>query len=188
MVLLAQVNPYLGPDVPEMHELQTRHSQMICGIAAHVKDRGVASVAIRSLAHAAECLTDRREQEEVLSIFEKINKETGWRIGFVFKELKEKWGWHDSLHNPRLNSINSNNSCHLIRASCRAKRSCRLAVAPPPPPPPPQPPAAAPRRPPSGIINPLYATADFTMPQHPYQNVYVAPNAVPHPHPTALYY
>jgi hypothetical protein len=54
---------------------------------------GVASIAIRSLAHAGEVLTDRRQQEEVFQIFEKINKETGWRIGFVYKELKEKWGW-----------------------------------------------------------------------------------------------
>ena len=57
--------------------------------------RGVASVALRSLAIAAECLNDRREQEEVLQIFEKISKETGWRIGFLHKELKEKWGWAD---------------------------------------------------------------------------------------------
>ena len=56
---------------------------------------GVASVAIRALAHAAEVLTDRREQEEVLQIFDKINKETGWRIGFVYKELKERWGWNE---------------------------------------------------------------------------------------------
>jgi hypothetical protein len=54
---------------------------------------GVASIAIRSLAHAGEVITDRTQQEEVISIFEKINKETGWRIGFVYKELKEKWGW-----------------------------------------------------------------------------------------------
>lgn len=52
-------------------------------------------MAIRSLAHAAEVLTSRVEQEEVLQIFDKINKETGWRIGFVYKELKEKWGWNE---------------------------------------------------------------------------------------------
>lgn len=157
-------------------------------------------MAIRSLAHAAECLTDRREQEEVLSIFEKINKETGWRIGFVFKELKEKWGWHDSPPQPppqqhqQQQLMPPNQSLLQSQALMPtyqqqyANNMQAVAVAPPPPPPPPQPPAAAPRRPPSGIINPLYATADFTMPQHPYQNVYVAPNAVPHPHPTALYY
>ena len=39
MLLLAQMNPYYGQDNLDMADLQTRHSQMICGIAAHVKDR-----------------------------------------------------------------------------------------------------------------------------------------------------
>ncbi|KAK4617755.1 Transcription factor [Fulvia fulva] len=96
MLLMAQIHPYYYvSNNPEMADMQHRHSQMICGIVAHVKDRGVASVAIRSLAHAAEVLTSRVEQEEVLQIFDKINKETGWRIGFVYKELKEKWGWNE---------------------------------------------------------------------------------------------
>ena len=38
-LLLAQINPYYGTDNTEMGDLQSRHSQMICGIAAHVKDR-----------------------------------------------------------------------------------------------------------------------------------------------------
>ncbi len=46
------------------------------------------SVALRSLAIAAECLVIRREQEEVLEIFEKIRKETGWKVGFLNKELR----------------------------------------------------------------------------------------------------
>ncbi|KAK4953730.1 hypothetical protein LTR10_008334 [Elasticomyces elasticus] len=94
-LLLAQINPYCGVDNMEMAELAKRHSNTICGIVAHVKDRGVASVALRSLAHAAEVLTDRAEQEEVLQIFDKINKETGWRIGFVYGDLKAKWGWNE---------------------------------------------------------------------------------------------
>ena len=39
MLLLAQTHPYWSTDHPEMGELQSRHSQMICGITAHVKDR-----------------------------------------------------------------------------------------------------------------------------------------------------
>ena len=39
MLLMAQIHPYYGLDNPEMLEMQTRHSQMICGIVAHVKDR-----------------------------------------------------------------------------------------------------------------------------------------------------
>jgi len=69
------------------------HAHQICGISVHVKDRGVASVALRSLAIAAECLTVRREQEEVLQLFIRIHKETGWRIGFIPKDLAKSWGW-----------------------------------------------------------------------------------------------
>ena len=90
MILVAQSNPYHTDD---MRELSLEHAHQVCGIAAHVKDRGVASVALRSLATAAECLEDRREQEEVLGIFTKIRKETGWKVGFIFKELKERWRW-----------------------------------------------------------------------------------------------
>ena len=39
MILMAQIHPYLSPDVPEMHDMQVQHSQMVCGITAHVKDR-----------------------------------------------------------------------------------------------------------------------------------------------------
>jgi hypothetical protein len=38
-LLLAQMNPYYPKDNPEMAELAKRHSNMICGIVAHVKDR-----------------------------------------------------------------------------------------------------------------------------------------------------
>lgn len=38
-LLLAQVHPYYGMDNAEMADMQRRHSQMICGIVAHVKDR-----------------------------------------------------------------------------------------------------------------------------------------------------
>lgn len=158
--------------------------------------RGVASVAIRSLAHAAECLTERREQEEVLDIFRKINRETGWRINFVFKELKEKWKWQEETpqvqqvqHLSPVDAMNQQQS--VLQSAAPLQQTYQQyvqSVAPQPQAPVPAPqPAAAPRqRMPSGIMNPIYANADFTMPSHPYQNVYVAPNAVPAAH--ALYY
>ncbi|KAF2764894.1 hypothetical protein EJ03DRAFT_281145 [Teratosphaeria nubilosa] len=166
-LLMAQIHPYYGSENYEMADLQRRHSQIICGVAAHVKDRGVASVCIRSLAHASEVLTDRREQEEVLQIFDKINKETGWRIGFVYKELKEKWGWNEHPSPEQF-----------------AQTHTAMPIAPPQPLHP-TPPQQAPRpqqqtpvankKPPAGIPNPMYKQADFTLPQHPYQNFYVAP-------------
>ena len=55
---------------------------------------------MRSLAIAAECLTARNEQEEVLQILSRIKKETGWRVDFLFKELKETWGWQPDPSQP----------------------------------------------------------------------------------------
>ena len=176
--------------------------------------RGVASVALRSLAHAAECLTDRREQNEVLEIFTRINKETGWRIAFVFKELKERWGWKDepgmpqphitsntdptprpiySQHQQRTSSVSypqqdySNNGVASYNqatmlslpnmqqapnaAAVRTASTSSGANASP-----------GSKRPPPGIVNPMFATADFSMPQHPYQKFYVAPNHAHHAH------
>ncbi|PSN61883.1 hypothetical protein BS50DRAFT_639154 [Corynespora cassiicola Philippines] len=192
LCLLAQINPLHGPDDLEMQNLLHTHSQMICGISAHVKDRGVASVALRSLAIAAECLTERREQEEVLSIFDKIRQETGWRVGFVNAELKQKWGWdaqpQQQDQNPAAHVVNGNNAYQ--------PQAQQPQVTFQPAMPPVSVPAAAPvptrPRPPMGVPNPLLATADFTLPQHPYQSYYVAPNPMHQtahqPPPSGAYY
>ncbi|KAF2838899.1 hypothetical protein M501DRAFT_934835 [Patellaria atrata CBS 101060] len=176
MCLLAQINPVMSSEVEEMRELQQRHSQQICGITAHVKDsRGVASVALRSLAIAAECLTNRREQEEVLRIFDKIRQETGWRVGFVNKELKEKWGWQDEAQ-PQQTQIPNMQNTSLFQHQSTIQPQATLQSLPVTSLPPTQSTARA--RPPPGILNPLLATADFSMPQHPYQAHYVAPNPI----------
>ncbi|OHE94091.1 hypothetical protein CORC01_10666 [Colletotrichum orchidophilum] len=92
--LLAQTNPMEpGKASEEMRALQLHHAHQVCGIVAHTKDRGVASVAIRSLAIASAVLTDPREQEEVLEILNKIHAESGWRLGSIHGELKRAWGW-----------------------------------------------------------------------------------------------
>ena len=93
MTLLPQMHPTKSAHSPEMYQLKMHHAHQICGIVAHVKDRGVASAAIRTLAIAAECLTDFKEQSEILTILSKIKKETGWRIDFITPELRSKWGW-----------------------------------------------------------------------------------------------
>ncbi|KAL2354442.1 hypothetical protein BJ546DRAFT_843855 [Cryomyces antarcticus] len=183
MCLLAQIHPLMNVEVEEMSDMQQRHSQQICGIAAHVKDRGVASVALRSLTIAAECLTSRREQEEVLQIFEKIKNETGWRVGFLNKELKEKWGWEEEHAQP---TPPQQMSGGLLQDQTQINPYSYTSTQPPPisAPMPPAPPTRP--RFPVGVLNPLLAAADFTMPQHPYQNVYVAPNPVHHH--SQLYY
>ncbi|KAJ9304985.1 transcriptional regulator family: Fungal Specific TF [Paecilomyces variotii] len=150
--LLAKVHPTESEFSPEMRNMQQSHAHDICGIVAHVKDRGVASVSIRCLAIAAECLVGREAQEEVLEILDKIIKETGWRVGFLKSELQEKWGWIPSSNTPGGNSLTAGS---LLNSA--------------------MPPMTRPRIP-SGIVNPLMATADFSMENHPYQNHYVAPH------------
>lgn len=144
-----------------MNKMQMHHAHLTCGIIAHTTDRGVSSVAIRSLAIAAECLTDRREQEEVLAIFERIRKDTGWRVSFLNKELKAKWNWpsENAAPPPQFFPTTQAPTSNL----------------------PPAPPAPTPTPSMQGriILNPL-AKADFGLPGHPYQKYYQPPNQV-HP-------
>ncbi|CAL3971463.1 unnamed protein product [Diplocarpon coronariae] len=166
--LLAQINPLQSRDTDEMNTMQMHHAHLICGIVAHVKDRGVASVALRSLAIAAECLTSRREQDEVLEIFEKIRKETGWKVGFISTELKTRWGWPRDAAPPPPPAAPSGTAPGQF-------------LPPTPAPAPSRPPAPPPARPglPSGILNPLLAKADFSLPNHPYQQYYQPPSHAP---------
>jgi hypothetical protein len=174
MTLLPQINPLQPKDSPEMHEMQLHHSHQICGIVAHAKDRGVASVAIRSLDIAAEVLVDRREQEEVLQIFERIRKETGWKIGFLHNELREKWGWpsEEQAAQQLLQQQNSLNQFFpsTTQGIAQAAQAASSSSLPAPNPPAPRP------TPPGGILNPLLRTADFSLPNHPYQQYYQPPN------------
>lgn len=166
MCLLAQINPIMSADTPEMNSIMSHHAHEICSIVAHSRDRGIASVAIRSLAIAAECLTIRQEQEEVLRVFEHIRMKTGWRISFINEELKQKWNWAEEPQQT------------FFPSTTQASASL------PPPPPQPQRPVI-----PSGILNPLLRTADFSLPNHPYQQHYQPPsqhNNYSHAFPTIL--
>lgn len=180
MTLLPQINPLQSKDTPEMHEMQLHHSHQICGIVAHVKDRGVASVAIRSLDIAAEVLIDRREQEEVLQIFDRIRKETGWKIGFLHNELREKWGW-PSEEMAAQQMIQQQNSLSQFFPSTTQSVAQAAQAASATSLPAPNPPVM--REPRGGILNPLLRTADFSLPNHPYQQYYQPPNqhnSMPH--------
>lgn len=147
-----------------MASTQLSHAHQICGIVAHVKDRGVASAALRCMAIAAEVLVDRHEQEEVLQVFDKIRKETGWQIGFLYNELKEKWGW-----NREQALLEQQNSLLGGMSGISGGGLTSMSGLPPVPP--------APKIP-SGISNPLYRNADFSLPNHPYQQYYQPPNQV----------
>ncbi|EFW14207.1 C6 transcription factor [Coccidioides posadasii str. Silveira] len=165
--LLAKVHPTESEYSDDMLSMQHTHAHDICGIVAHVKDRGVASVSIRCLAIAAECVVGREAQEEVIAILDKIIKETGWQVGFLQHELIEKWGWNSATSH-----MSPHQSQHPQMAAAGPSTdlgSSLLNSALP---------SAPPSRPrmPQGIVNPLMATADFSFDNHPYQNHYVAPH------------
>jgi hypothetical protein len=159
MALLGAVHPMNTVDptvLAETDEMRQEHSRQICGIVAHVKDRGVASASIRCLAVAGENLTVKREQEEVLEIFDKIKKETGWRVAFINDALKEKWGWPSpEFSNVSTPSFYSQGTPKAAAMNSRPKF-------------------------PSGIINPLYKNADFSATNPPYQGSYVPPTTAGH--------
>ncbi|EHK98736.1 hypothetical protein M7I_5486 [Glarea lozoyensis 74030] len=115
---------------------------------------------------AAECLVIRREQEEVLEIFEKIRTETGWKVGFINKELKAKWKWQTDEQVQQQMAATQNSLAQFFPPTTQAP-PVNLPPAPPPP--------ARPQVP-SGIPNPLLKTADFSLPNHPYQQYYQPPN------------
>lgn len=128
--------------------------------------RGVASAAIRSLAVAAECLTDPNEQTEIISILEKIKKETGWRIDFLKPELKKKWGWTDDYLRQQQQQQQMPMMMHTPPMDFQYQQTTSL---------PPAPPVPAPQMPRGGIPNPMMQSADFNAPHHPYEKFYVAP-------------
>lgn len=93
MCILAQVNPVSPRDSDANRELQQHHARQVCGIAAHNKDRAVASILTRCVATVGGVLSDRAEQTEALAILERISTETGWRLGSLVTDMKRAWSW-----------------------------------------------------------------------------------------------
>lgn len=172
MALLGSLHPLASMQpqtADEMREMTLYHSRQVCGIVAHVKDRGVASASIRCLAVAGEHLTSRREQEEVLQIFDRIKKETGWRVTFIHDDLKEKWHWNQHPHD-----YDAMGDASYYPASGAPAVSAAPAT------------TAAPKYP-VGIVNPLYKNADFSAQNPPYQGNYVPPAPGHVMHNTQMY-
>ncbi|KAK0621648.1 hypothetical protein B0T17DRAFT_618072 [Bombardia bombarda] len=173
MCLLAQINPLNPRDSEENRAAQLHHAHQVCGIVAHTKDRGVASIALRSLAIAGCVLTDRQEQTEVLTILDKINKETGWRLGKVLLELKTAWGWESESAALQFFTASSHQQQQQQRQKQKHEQQQQHQAAV----------MAAASTPPMGAptparpnVNPLLVNADFTHRNHPYQNWYEPPN------------
>ncbi|KAM7203842.1 hypothetical protein V8F20_003848 [Naviculisporaceae sp. PSN 640] len=190
MCVLAQINPLNPHDSNENRAAQLHHAHQVCGIVAHTRDRGVASVAIRSLATSSSVLTDRQEQAEVLNILDKISKETGWRLGRIFAQLKKDWGWEaqgmpfsaggntgNQLHHhpgpqhqqqqmspfPTTTASIMSSSTTTATTTASANTATPTISAP------------TPVRP---LINPLLVNADFGNRNHPYKNWYEPPSRI----------
>ncbi|KAI1497870.1 hypothetical protein F5X99DRAFT_432610 [Biscogniauxia marginata] len=173
--ILAQVNPQWRKDSQEARTIQQHHAHQVCGIVAHTEDRGVASVSIRSLAIVAEILTDLPEQREVVATLERIDRETGWKLAGVIKGLKKTWGWEQMTQNMRTATqtttppqpqqkqfqqqmISAVSQPGSQQAHSQAAQHTQTLAAP------------RPMR-----VNPL-SFADFSLPNHPYQNWYEPPS------------
>ncbi|KAK9793585.1 hypothetical protein SCARD494_06169 [Seiridium cardinale] len=181
--LLAQINPLLPKDSEESRAVQQHHAHQVCGIVAHTKDRGVASVSIRSLAIVAEVLTNLEEQQEVISILENIESETGWRLAALLKNLKRVWGW-EKMAVTGLAAQFLTQGPHTQAIKLQPQQQQLLQQSPTQTNTPPngqmmpgmeraQQTLAAPR--PIRNVNPL-SFADFSLPNHPYQNWYEPPS------------
>ncbi|OJJ98698.1 hypothetical protein ASPACDRAFT_121261 [Aspergillus aculeatus ATCC 16872] len=162
-ILLTKTNPVESEFSAEMQTIQQGHARDICGIVAHSKDRGVASLSIRFLAIAAGCLVTREAQHEVFEILDHIIKETGWRTESVKNELQAAWGW-SSHHGPPMatseeivamfGSGDGHDHPDAPLRPCHISPESKIV----------------------GVVNPLMASADFSMENHPYQDHYVAPH------------
>lgn len=161
--------------------MQLHHAHQVCGIVAHTEDRGVDSVAIRCLPIAGAVLTDAQEQAEILNILERINSQSGWRHAMIELDLKKTWGWVRNQFPMPLSRSSSINPQQNFTAQSMG---------------PPLPPPTLPTRSPTPLtpfttristppvispvpmkapLNPL-SFADFSLPNHPYQNWYEPPN------------
>ncbi|GAP91880.1 putative C6 zinc finger domain-containing protein [Rosellinia necatrix] len=199
LCILAQVNPSTLKDSQDSRTTQQHHAHQVCGIVAHNEDRGVASVSIRSLVIVSEVLTDYAEQEEVAAILERIDRETGWKLAGIIAGLKKRWGW-EKMEQPTplaaqlLGSAPPSGNNNTLGGGSGKQPVDRLAAGRPlattaapqqqmmltpvtqvpatTAPQQMQPVVAASR---SMRVNPL-SFADFSLPNHPYQNWYEPPS------------
>ncbi|KAI1352448.1 hypothetical protein F5Y01DRAFT_94625 [Xylaria sp. FL0043] len=189
LCILTQVNPSDSKDSEDSRAAQRYHAHQVCGIVAHNKDRGVASVSIRSLVIVSEILSDCAEQQEVVAILERIDRETGWKLAGVIAGLKKGWGW-EKMNQP---SLTAQRLVPPGNSTGRQPVAAGQTLSGPPAAPQQQmmlapvtqvPATTAPQQMQPVIatsasrpvrINPL-SFADFSLPNHPYQNWYEPPS------------
>ncbi|KAI8631917.1 hypothetical protein F5Y19DRAFT_463061 [Xylariaceae sp. FL1651] len=191
LCILAQVNPTAPKDSEDSRTTQQHHAHQVCGIVAHNKDRGVASVSIRSLVIVSEVLTDYTEQQEVVAILERIDRETGWKLAGIITGLKKRWSW-ERMEQPSLTAQLLGSTLPVGNGMGKPPLDCRVSgqslpttTATSPPqmmlapithaPATTAPQQMQPLATPRSRVNPL-SFADFSLPNHPYQNWYEPPS------------
>lgn len=117
---------------------------------------GIASLAIRFLSFAVECLATREAQEEALQILDRLLNETGWQSDTIKQELQGAWGWTSQQIPTSTNPASLMNEHPMLDSTIHYP--------------------AQPRMPP-GVINPTMITADFSMENHPYRDFYIPPHS-----------
>ncbi|KAH7171442.1 hypothetical protein EDB81DRAFT_837902 [Dactylonectria macrodidyma] len=159
-----------------MRAMQLHHAHHVCGIVACTKDRGVALIAVRFLVIVSAGLTELHEQGEVLGILERIKSQGGWYLGSVDLELKRAWGWErGGFPGPAPKNDQPGGGNHTIPQHLRKSVVLPMANSTSP--------LTTVTRvlTPPGVakpsVNPL-SFADFSLPNHPYQNWYEPPNKV----------
>jgi hypothetical protein len=170
--MLTKTHPLQSEFDEEMHKMQHSHAHDMCGIIAHTKDRlvksclqsqritsnhssrGIADIALRCLVIAAECLQTREAQEEVLGIFDNLTKVTGSNAESTKNDLKQMWSWADA-HPHTVNPAQMHNHFYELDPALTMSDTNGL---------------------PASSNNPLLATGDFSMENHPYQGFYVPPH------------
>jgi hypothetical protein len=184
MALLHEIHPTEPADSHENEAARRHHARQVCGIIAHTKDNGITSVSICSLAIAAASLRDIREQEEVMNILTRINRETGWKLGRVTDGLIAKWGWPRDGH-PAVPSTLTSAAPSLVPpiqlppATGPVSSFPSMSRAPQGPS---SMPSSAPVAQPTRRVNPMLVNADFSEPNHVYQGFYVPPDKTNMPH------
>lgn len=130
----------------------------------------------------AEILTDLPEQQEVIGILERIDRETGWRLAGIVQGLKKIWGWEKmeqkSLAAQFLPRVNSGHELTMTLAKRQQIETIQATQTTTPPQQQSMPTVSASQQvaaPRPVHVNPLNF-ADFSLPNHPYQNWYEPPN------------
>ncbi|RJE17668.1 hypothetical protein PHISCL_09993 [Aspergillus sclerotialis] len=156
-VLLTKIHPLESGSSPEMQRTQKLHAKDICGIVAHMKDRGTATFPIWFLIIGAECLVEKEAQEDVLKVIDDLLKDNSFRAEYIKNELRKAWGSTSSSSHqkaPGVNAVSDNNMFSALDSASIFSKQHQMKP---------------------GLVNPAMAAADFSVEGHPYKNYYVPP-------------